>query len=185
MDDEKIVALFWERSEEALHQTASRYGAYCHRIAFNILRNQEDAEECVNEAYWRTWESIPPHKPQGLAAFIGKITRNLALDCLEKKHAQKRSRHTEIILDELAEVLPDSDSLRAPSDDIALKDAINGFLATLPDRTRVVFLRRYWYLDTVKQIARQLGMSESNVKITLFRTREQFKAYLRKEGIEV
>ena len=185
MEDGKIVELYWERNETAIAETEKKYGKYCHSIAYNVIRSDEDAEECVNDTYHAAWEAIPPHKPSLLSTFLGKLTRNIALNRYYRDHAQKRSPHTELILHEVEEFLPSSDSDREMTDEILLKDAINRFLASLSQRTRIIFVRRYWYMCSVKEIANNLAMSEGNVKTLLHRTRVQFKAYLEKEGIEI
>jgi RNA polymerase sigma-70 factor (ECF subfamily) len=183
MDDQSIIDLYWQRDEAALDQTHKKYGKYCHHIAYAILYSNQDAEECVNDTYLRAWGAIPPAKPGRLSTFLGKITRNLALDRLEKNTAQKRSGPVELVLDELSECIPDADSTLDLADKIALADAINSFLAELPVQTRQIFMRRYWYLSPIKEIARDTSMSESAVKVSLMRTRNAFRAHLEKEGI--
>jgi RNA polymerase sigma-70 factor (ECF subfamily) len=185
VEDLKIVELYWERDERAISQTEKKYGKYCHSIALGILRNELDAEECVNDVYLRVWESIPPHRPDRLPSFIGKITRNVSINRYIRDRAQKRNGFTEVIFDEVAEIIPDPQSASDAMDDQILSDAINAFLATLPKRTRIIFVRRYWYMSTVADIADALGLSESNVKVTLLRTRKKLRAYLLKEGINV
>lgn len=184
MDDQKIVNLYWERSADAISETQKKYGKYCHTIAYNILNSREDAEECVNDTYIRTWKAIPPHKPERLSTFLGKITRNLALDRYAYDTAKKRAGSVQLALNELGECIPAPATGRnAISDEIALKTAINGFLESLPSQTRKIFVRRYWYVSSIKEIARDFGFTESKVKVTLLRTRNDFKAYLEKEGI--
>lgn len=183
MEDSKILELYWSRSEQAIAETQEKYGKYCHYIAFNILYSDEDAEECVNDTYIRAWDSMPPHRPERLAPFLGKITRNLSLDRYDRIKAQKRCGNTELALDELAECIPDSEM--PMSEELALKDAINGFLGSLPRRTRIIFMRRYFYLCSISDIAQSLEMSESNVKVTLMRAREKFRERLEKEGIVI
>ncbi len=182
MDDKAIVDLYWERSETAISETQTKYGKYCRYIAYNILNSAEDAEECENDTYLRAWETIPPKRPDCLRAFLGKICRNLALDRYDYKKAAKRSDVTDNVLRELNDCVPDGGSV---SEDYILKEAINGFLGSLPTRMRIIFMRRYWYLCSVKDIALSLGMSESNVKVTLLRARNRLKAYLEKEGIQI
>lgn len=184
MEDQKIVELYWERSETAIAETQKKYGKYCHYIAYNILNSNPDAEECVNDTYLKTWEAIPPAKPRLFKSFIGRITRNLALDRYDREHALKRRGNTDLILDEIGECVPEDDG-REMSEEIALRDAINGFLESLPEETRIIFMRRYWYLSPVAHIAGDLGLSESNVKVILMRTRKKFKAYLEKEDIRI
>jgi RNA polymerase sigma-70 factor (ECF subfamily) len=179
-----IVDLFWERSEAAIAETEKKYGKYCHTIAHRILHSEEDAAECVNDTYLAAWNAMPPHKPEKLSTFLGKLTRNLALNRYFHNHAEKRFAPTELILHEVEEILPDPSSDET-ADEIALKDAINGFLASLPQQTRIIFVRRYWYMSEVKEIAGDLGLTVGNVKVILHRTRKQFKEYLEKEGINV
>ena len=185
MEDSRIVELYWERAEEAITQTKNKYGRYCHSIAYNILYSDEDAEECVNDTYVKAWNAIPPQRPVRLSAFVGKITRNIALDRYDASVAQKRDSGTALVLDEIAECVPDGGDADPVADEYILRDAINGFLCSLPQRTRIVFMRRYWYLCSVEEIARDLEMSESNVKVTLMRTRTKFKEYLTRKGINI
>ncbi len=185
MEDVKIIELYWMRSEEAIRETQNKYGRYCHTVAYNILYSNEDADECVNDTYMKVWKTVPPHRPERFAAFLGKITRNLALDRYDKLRSQKRGGNTELALDELKDCVAVSGYDIPVSDEMVLKEAINAFLRSLPKRTRIIFLRRYFYLCSISDIARSLEMSESNVKVTLSRTRAKFKAYLEKEGINV
>ncbi len=185
MEDQRIVALYFERNEQALTETANQYGRYCHSIALNILCSEPDAEECVNDTYLRAWNAIPPHRPQKLSCFLGKITRNLALNRYAACHAQKRDGGTEIALEELAEVLADPDSEVDQTDSTELKAALHRFLAGLTPSARVIFLQRYWYFCSVSQISRNLGISENRVKVSLHRSRERLRTYLEKEGISL
>ena len=183
LSDEEIVALYHARNEQAIGESARKYGKYCHSIALAILQSEQDAEECVNDTYIRAWESMPPHKPARLSTFLGKLTRNLSISRHRHTHADKRWAGSDAVYDEMAECLPDESSTGELSDEIALKDAINGFLGSLPSKTRMVFMQRYWYFCPVTAIARNLGMSESDVKVTLLRTRQKFRTHLEKEGI--
>ena len=185
MDDKSIVELYWSRNEDAISHTRQKYGAYCHSIACNILYSREDAEECVNDTYLRAWEAIPPQRPSRLGAFLGKITRNLALNRYAYDRAQKRFTNVELALHELSECIADPASESPMEDSLALKQAINGFLAKLPQKTRILFVRRYWYLDSIEQLAKASGMTESNVKVTLHRARIKFRDHLQKEGIQL
>lgn len=185
MDDNKIVDLYWERSETAIAETQQKYGKYCHHIAYHILYSHEDAKECVNDTYIKAWNAMPPQRPGKLSAFLGTITRNLALDRYAYQKAKKRSVPTSVILDELEECIPNPAMQMDMADEIALKDAINAFLASLPADTRIIFMRRYWYLNSIKEIARDYGLTESKVKVTLHRTRNKFKEFLEKEGISI
>lgn len=186
MDDNKIIKLYWERSEQAISETAKKYGRYCHFIAFNILHNDSDSEECVNDTYFRTWNSIPPKHPNRLQTFLGKITRNLALNRYEKMSAQKRGGgQIPVILDELGECISSETYTESITDELAIKDVLNSFLSTLHAETRKIFVRRYWYMDSIKDIAAAYGLTESKVTITLFRTREKLKKLFEKEGITI
>ena len=181
MEDEKIVMLYWERNEDAIFETEQKYGKYCYTIAHNILHSHEDSEECVNDTWRGAWESIPPEKPSRLQSFLARITRNIAIDRLRYDGAQKRGAEVESGIDEYWECIPNGD---APIDDeLLLKRAINGFLATLEPRTRVIFMRRYWYSMSVKDIADGMRLSETHVSVILHRTRRKFKDHLTKEGI--
>ena len=147
MDDRRIVELFLNRSEEALLQIDIKYGRYCHRVAFNVLGNAEDSEECVNDAYMRVWGSIPPNEPSSLSAYVGKITRNIALDKLRQKNSSKRGNgEVPVLLDELAECVSGADELERRQDSAEIIDALNGFLETLSATERGVFMRRYWMM---------------------------------------
>ena len=180
MDDLRIIELFFARDESAIAETAEKYGNYFFKIAHNVLNSPEDSEECVSDAYLRAWNSIPPNRPRSLRAFIGTIVRNLALDRYDKNNAEKRSG-TAIAIDELSECLPDGS--RRESDTDELKNAINSFLESLPKQTRIIFMRRYWYLSSISEISKDMGMTEGAIKVLLHRTRKKFKAHLEKEGI--
>lgn len=182
MDDSGIISLYWERSDRAIAETADKYGAYCRHVANAILQNREDAEECINDTWLRVWNAIPPQRPERLQTFLGKITRNLALNRWEKNRAEKRGEgQVPLILDELAECVGSGED--SISDELHFRDVLNLFLAGLPAEARKIFVRRYWYMSPVKEIAAEYGFSESKVAVTLFRTRKQLKAVLVKEGI--
>ncbi|MDD4766110.1 MAG: RNA polymerase sigma factor [Desulfotomaculaceae bacterium] len=184
MDDSKIVELYWERSENAIVETSKKYSRYCRYISFNILHNNEDAEECVNDTYMRAWNSVPPHRPNCLSTFLGKITRNLSYDKYKKYNAEKRGfGQTDFVLSELDECVPSSESVEQTIDEMALVDAINRFLTSLTQTDRKVFMRRYWYASPIKEIAGAYGMNESKVKSILFRARNKLKLHLEKEGV--
>lgn len=184
MNDQEIVDLFFERNEEAIRMTEQKYGRYCHYVANNILESQGDSEEIVNDTLLRTWNSIPPAKPESLKAFLGKIARNLALDKYSKNHAQKRNSGVDLAYEDLSELIPDKGD-GSIVDQLALKTALNGFLSSLKPDKRIIFMQRYWYLSSVKDIAKRNGLSEANVKITLMRLRAKFKTHLEKEGIRI
>lgn len=184
MDDRKIIELFFERSEKAIDETEKKYGRYISAVASSILASKEDTEEVVNDTYLRAWNSIPPNKPNKLGAFLATIARNLALDRYAARRGERENVAAEAVLDELADCLSDSTALSLV-DEFALKQAVNSFLSSLDEKTRVVFMRRYWYMMPIARIAFMSGMSESNVKTTLHRTRKAFREHLEKEGITV
>ena len=181
MEDSKIIELYFDRSETAIKETQIKYGKYCYFIAYNILYSKSDAEECVNDTYFNVWNSIPPEKPVYFKAFLGRVTRNLALNRYEYNNAQKRSPNFGEIEEELKEGV--SDKKFAVDEEHILKELINNFLKSLSKKQRIIFLQRYWYFSTIKEIALSVGMKESNVKVILFRVREQLKNYLKQEGV--
>ena len=184
MEDKQIIDLFWTRSESAIAETDKKYGKLCHRIAFNILANSQDSEECVSDTYLKAWSMIPPKRPVKLSAFLGKITRNLALNSYEKHMAEKRGGgEVPVVLDELAECVPDPNSVERMVDNRILADKLNVFLEGLPVETRRIFMRRYWEVCSVREIAEIYGISESKVKVSLFRTRGKLRTFLEQEGI--
>lgn len=185
MDDKRIVELYFERSEQAISETASKYGNYCYSIAYNILDNTEDAEESVNDTYVDAWNSIPPHRPSILATFLGKITRRISIDRWRKDHAEKRGGgEMPLVLEELQECVADDSSVEQEVEKRRLSAIINTFVLSLPETEQMVFLCRYWYMDSVDSICKQFGFSESKVKSMLHRTREKLRTTLRKEGFE-
>lgn len=181
LTDAEIVELYFARSEQAIAESEKKYGLTCHRIAYNILHSDEDAEECVSDTWLRAWNTIPPEHPVRLGAWLSTVTRRLALTRYEHRKAARRFAGVESSIDELSECIPEN-SLSV-ADDVVLRMAINGFLASLPTRTRMIFMRKYWYMDSVADIAKAFGMSEGAVKVTLHRTRERFRKWLVKEGI--
>ena len=184
MQDEQIIELYWARSENAISETADKYGKYCYYIAYNILHNNEDSEECVNDTYWKAWGVMPPQRPQRLSAFLGKITRNLALHRYEKDTAKKRGGgQMALALEELSECISGGNSVEQAMEERLLSEALNCFLAELSPEVRRIFMRRYWYLSEIKEIAADYRISESKVKVALYRTRKRLKQFLEKEGI--
>ncbi len=183
MEDTRIVELFFSRDEHAIAETEKKYGQYCHYIASNILTSDEDAEECVNDTYLAAWESIPPARPHVLRTFLGKLTRNIAINRYRHEHAKKRKAPVTLVLDEVAECIPDPDSTTNVVDEIALSDALNGFLSTLSDTARIAFVKRFFYCASIRDIARDLDLAEVNVKVLLHRTRKKCKTYLLEKGV--
>ena len=184
MEDKQIVDLYWARSEKAISETADKYGRYCYTIAYNILHSNEDSEECVNDTYLHAWNAMPDQRPNKLSAFLGRITRNLSLKRWEKYTAKKRGAgQVSLALDELQECIPATNQTDSVADDIVLTDVLNRFLASLTAEKRNIFMRRYWYLSPVAEIASDLAISESKVKMSLLRSRNELKQLLEKEGI--
>lgn len=184
MDDGAIISLYWERSERAIEATQEKYGAYCLSVACGILRSRAEAEECVNDMYLRAWEAMPPERPARLPAFLGRITRNLALDRLKIRARQKRGGgQLTLALEELGECVPAGDDPAKCVDGLALSDVLDRFFASLNEDARVIFLRRYWYMLSVDEVARGLGVSRSKVKSSLMRSRARLRDMLEKEGI--
>ncbi len=186
MTDNEIVALFWERNEQAIEETERLYGRYMHYIANEILHNDESAKEIVNDTYLKAWNSIPPERPSPLKAFLGRITRQLSLNRLEENRAQKRGGGQSVLaLDELEECIPDRSAENEIGGRIDLCDSINRFLRRLPLEQRRIFIRRYWYMSTISDIAVSYRMSESKVLSMLFRLRKKLKEHLTKEGFDL
>lgn len=186
MEDRQIVDLYWARSENAISETEIKYGRYCYYIAHNILHNDEDSEECVNDTYLNAWNAMPDHRPNKLSTFLGKITRNLSLNRWELYNAEKRgSGQILLALDELHECIPSTESVDRIVDDLTLAEIFNRFLAALPKEKRTIFMRRYWYLSPIAEIASDYSMSESKVKMSLLRSRKELKQLLEKEGISL
>ncbi len=183
MEDSRIIELFWERAEDAISETDRKYGKYCYAIAYNILHSDPDSEECVNDTYLRAWETMPPQKPNALSAYLGRITRNLALNRLSYKAREKRAEGYVAVLDEVSEMLPDTSTMPERADNVALREAINSFLRSLDANTRIIFVRRYWYNSAISEIAADYSIPVGTVKSTLSRTRKRFRDHLEKEGI--
>lgn len=186
MEDSKIVELYWERSELAIPATAEKYGNYCAAIARNILGSRQDAEECVNDTYLNVWNAIPPHRPGVLSAFLGKITRNLALNRYRKNHTDKRGGgELPLVFDELEDCISDKDNVERAIDRKELVKAIDAFLATLSPEKRGIFICRYWYFDSISDIAERFGRTENSVSVILSRLRGKLHDYLMERGFEL
>lgn len=183
MEDEAIVQLFLERSEEAICRVKEKYGARLRQLARGITGDEQEAEECENDVYWRAWNAIPPSEPREyLYAFLVRIVRNAALNRVRGRNARKRQATVEELTREMENILPGQSNVEEIIDDEALRALLNTFLAGLPKEARVVFVRRYWYLDSVEEIASALRISQSKVKSSLFRSRKKFRLLLEKEG---
>lgn len=186
MDDQQIIELYWNRSESAITETAARYGRFCYQIAYHILENREDSDECVNDTYFRVWEAIPPTRPNIFSAFLGKITRNLALNRYAFLTAEKRGGSQILLaLEELGDCIPGGKVPEQAAQDRELAEALNRFLKELPAENRKIFLQRYWNLMPVKDIAITYGISQSKAKMSLLRTRKKLRNFLEREGIWV
>ena len=186
MKDTEIVDLYWDRNEDAIEQTQQKYGAYLSKIAYNILSDFEDSKECVNDTYLNAWNSMPPHKPSVLSTYLGKITRELSIDMFRKKSCIKRyASEYASSLDELGDSFSDGTTPEQSFNAKLLDDAINRFLRALPDDARSTFIGRYYFFDSLKDVAGYCGMSESKAKSMLYRTRQSLKAYLVKEGFDL
>ncbi len=186
MTDEKIVELYWKRNEEAIRETETAYGRYLHYISYGILKDDEDAKETVNDVYLKAWNVIPPERPNPLKTFLGRMARQLSINRLEKKTAKKRENDLyTLALEELAECIPEGGGKEDPGDLVALQDSLNRFLRNLPANGRRIFVRRYWYMHSISQLASDFSMSESKVKSMLMRTRKKLKTHLEKEGFAI
>ena len=188
MEDEKIVDLYWRRDENAIRETAGKYGGYCRTVAYHILEDEQDAEECVSDTWMRAWNSMPPQRPGVLRAFLAKITRNLAFDRYRARKAAKRGNGAmEAVLDELAECADTSGSWNAEEAYEAkeLGEAINRFAMSLPERERSLFVRRYFFAEDIPVIAKKYRMTENNVTVSLSRIRKKLRKYLTEGGFTV
>lgn len=183
MEDSQIVALYWQRDADAVSETAKKYGAYCFAIAERILHNTEDAEECVNDAWLRAWNAMPPQKPGVLRLFLAKITRNLALDRFQAQNAEKRGGgELALVLEELGECLGGGTDAGAAVEAGELRECIRRFVRALPEREGNVLVRRCFFAEPVAAIAGRYGLTENHVMVILSRTRKKLKAHLLKEG---
>ena len=184
MTDHQIIELYWARSEDAIKQTDIVYGRKLHNLADRIVQNFEDAQECVSDTYLKAWSVIPPTRPVKLMAFLAKITRNLALHRYEKYTAEKRGGgEVDAALDELSECIPDPNSVENVVDNRYLAEKLDAFLEALPVEARRIFMARYWEMRPVRDIAKAYAISESKVKVSLFRTRGKLRVFLEGEGI--
>ena len=185
MEDTEIIDLYWKRDERAIEETDRKYGKYCHTVAYNVLNDYEDSQECVSDTWLRAWNSMPPQRPSVLRAFLAKITRNLAYDRYRARSASKRGGgQTEAVLEELAEVVDlsgawDPEDLYAAKE---LREAINQFVRNLPEREGDVFIRRYFFAEEISDIAKRYQLTQNNVTVILSRTRNKLRKYLKEGG---
>ena len=186
MKDIDIIKLYFARSQKAIEETDKKYGAYCNVIAQNILCNKQDSEECVNDTYLKTWDSIPPKEPQNLRTYLGKITRSVAINRYKMYSAEKRGgSNADVLLSELEGCIPSNITVEDTGDEKLLVTLLEEFLKAQSAVKRNIFIRRYWYCDSISQIAEDFSMSDSKVTSVLYRMRIKLKEYLEKEGISV
>ena len=183
MEDKNIVDLYWNRKDSAIVETSEKYGSYLFKISFNILYSKEDSEECVNDTYLKAWNSIPPNRPKLLKAFLGKITRNLSIDLYRKNRTKGRSGEVEIAIEELEGVIPSSEDIFKTLDEKYLVEKINEFLERINRQDRKIFLLRYFYLHSSKDIEKLTDIKVSTINTILYRTRNKLRKHLEKEGI--
>ena len=183
MEDSKIIELYFNRSETAVKESQDKYGKYCGIIASNILKSREDAEECVNDTWFKAWNIIPPHKPPKLDAFFGKLTRNLAIDRFRKLRSGRRGGgEIYLCLEELAECVGKEETF---TDTVALREALDRFMEELDARSRELFILRYWYMFSIKETAKRCNVTEGTAKMSLYRTRAALREFLINEGFSI
>ena len=183
MDDEKIKKLFFERSEQAIAELSEKYGSLCNSVAFNILGDRLDAEECVSEAYLAVWNTVPPMDPESLRGYVCRIVRNVALKKHRANTAAKRNSTYDVALNEIEECFASPSSVEEALDASETARCVNRFLETLDKESRILFVRRYWYADTIGELSVQFGTTKHNVSVRLSRIRRKLKAHLEKEGV--
>lgn len=185
IDDEKIIELFLERSEQGIRELDMKYGKLCHNLSYHIVNSRQDAEECVNDAYLGAWNAIPPENPDPLLSYLLKIVRNVSLKLYWRKNAAKRGGQHTIALQEMEACIPDPKTVEDEMDARELARIIEAFLDTLTLENRVIFMRRYWFADSCKDIAEFVGLTEKNISVRLTRIRQKMKQYLIERGVFV
>lgn len=185
MEDREIIEMYWQREEAAISETAAKYGRLCYYVAGNILFVREDCEECVNDTYLACWQTIPPKRPDRFSAFVSRVTRNLALTKYDYLTAEKRNPKAMCSLEELEECVSGTESVEAELEGRHIGTVISDFLWQQDEEKRNIFIRRYWYFDSIEDISRKTGFQESKIKSVLFRLRGKLRLYLEREGIEV
>lgn len=186
LDDNRIVELYLQRDETAIKQTTEKYGKRLRSLAYGIVNDQQTAEECENDTYMEAWNTIPPHEPRSyLYAFLARITRHISLNCCRARNRLKRSAFICVLSIEMEQCIPSPNDVECRIDDIALSETLNKFLSTLDKEKRNIFVRRYWYLDSIAAISERFDLSQSKIKTTLFRCRNQLREYLEKEGYTI
>ena len=185
MEDRSIIELFQQRNEQAIGETSAKYAGYCGRIVMNILRDREDAEECLNDAWLRAWNTIPPQEPRSLRIYLGCLARTVAINLYNRKRAQKRYQEMDLLLSELDECIPGGRAAEEEAEGAHLSALLSDWLRTLPEGDRRVFIRRYWYAEPVQELARECGCSANALASRMKRLRQALKSELEKEGIIV
>lgn len=185
MDDKLIIELYFKRDETAIDETGKKYGAFCHRIAINILNIREDAEECVNDTYSTVWKKIPPEIPQSFQAFLGRITRNLSISRFRANRAKKRYNGAEVLLSELEDCIPSSENVEQIIDEKQLSEFIDSWLDSLSADDRALFVRRYWYGDAVKTLSHECGCTQGQMAQRMLKLRKNLKAFLESKGVAI
>ncbi len=185
IDDEKIIEMFFERSEQGIRELDNKYGKICHNLSYNIVSNRQDAKECVNDAYLGAWNAIPPARPDPLLAYVCKIVRNISLKIYYRKEAAKRSSHYTIAMEEIEACIADQNTVETEIEARELARMIESFLNTLTVKNRVIFMRRYWFFDSCKDIAELVGLTEKNISVRLTRIRQKMKEYLAEREVFV
>lgn len=185
VEDKDIIELFINRSEMAIAKTSEKYGAYLTKICMNILNMKEDADECVNDTYLTSWKQIPPDRPQKFLAYLGKIAKNIALNRYDYLKANKRNTHFDVVLSELEDCLSSENNVEDSIIEKELSLSISNYLRSIDEKSRNIFIRRYWYSDSIADVSRLFGISQSNAKVTLHRIRNNLKHYLEKEGYNI
>lgn len=183
MDDKQIIELYFERNEQAIKETQDKYGAFCHRIAMNILGIHEDAEECVNDTYYSVWKQIPPTVPEVFKVYLGRITRNLSISRFRAMRAKKRYSSMEIMLSELNDCVPSSSNVEQTIEVMQLSDYISEWLDSLPEEDCALFVRRYWFGDEVQELAKKCGITAAKMAQRMLRLRKSLKAALEQKGV--
>lgn len=185
MEDNQIIELYWKRNQEAISESSTKYGRMLKGISFNILSNHEDSEECLNDTYNKAWDSMPPQKPNSLGAYLGRITRNISINRWYEMSAKKRGGGANILLSELSECIPSSKSVEAEVEAELLENIISNWLSSLPQEDRVLFLRRYWYGDSLNCLSRECITTPKKLASRIYRLRQKLRLVLEKEGISL
>lgn len=183
MDDLELIELYWERNERAIDETNTKYGRLLYKISFSILSNHEDSQECVNDTYIKAWKSIPPERPRSFTAYLGRIVRNLSIDYWNKSRTPKRFSGGDILLSELVDCIPSPDTVWSEVETKILSKIISNWLNTLPKEDRILFVRRYWYGDSIKELAIKIGTTPKKLASHMFRLRFNLKNVLEKEEV--